>query len=359
MKSGSSVTLTLLSAYLLVAACTQTIAREGLSQVKMNDSHAPLSRVDAATVRSLGQSLARCYWAFLLNYPWNEPPAEIFLLFIESDSERLGFPLSASKIKSLHASSDFSELYYRTRTALYATYGEQAAVLFDYAYNLEFVRAMLPSLSNFSPDVRRGWTISLAAYLFAAASAAQKLGISQAEALRGAAIASELTKELSVAELEAIERQVHDWHKATEDAVDFLARGVPTPMPTPTGVGIVGTDIIQPLPMGSFLRGEELLFKQGCIGCHSRTDAQMAGPPFGRQAGTSLAERAAERIRAPDYTGAAQTVEQYLLESIVLPNIYVVPGYPAGIQPNNYGEHLTTQEASDLITFLISLDEQK
>ncbi|MBO37473.1 MAG: hypothetical protein CL612_06570, partial [Anaerolineaceae bacterium] len=62
-----------------------------------------------------------------------------------------------------------------------------------------------------------------------------------------------------------------------------------------------------------------------------------------------------ERIVAADYTGAATTTEQYLRESIVRTNDYVIEGYEPGIMVATYGETLTAQNLVDIISYLMTL----
>ncbi len=45
----------------------------------------------------------------------------------------------------------------------------------------------------------------------------------------------------------------------------------------------------------------------------------------------------------------------YLHESIVKPNAYVVDGFSANIMPQNMGELLTPQEINDLVAYLMTL----
>jgi hypothetical protein len=60
-------------------------------------------------------------------------------------------------------------------------------------------------------------------------------------------------------------------------------------------------------------------------------------------------------LTEPDYTGAATTPEQYLLESIVQPQVHIVTGFETIQMPANYGQTLTAQDAADLIAYLLTL----
>jgi predicted component of type VI protein secretion system len=68
--------------------------------------------------------------------------------------------------------------------------------------------------------------------------------------------------------------------------------------------------------------------------------------------GVSIAERAATRFTAADYTGKATSAEEYLRESIVQTNAYVVAPYVANIMPKIYGEQMAAQDLADVIAYL-------
>jgi hypothetical protein len=67
-----------------------------------------------------------------------------------------------------------------------------------------------------------------------------------------------------------------------------------------------------------------------------------------------IGERAEQRTADPAYTGAAESPEQYLFESIVLPGEFLVPGY-ADIMPHTYSQTLSPQQVADLIAYLQTL----
>jgi hypothetical protein len=58
-------------------------------------------------------------------------------------------------------------------------------------------------------------------------------------------------------------------------------------------------------------------------------------------------------VTDPAYNGNATTNEEYILESILLPEIYIVPDTPSGaVMPINYDELLTRQDLADLLVWL-------
>lgn len=117
-------------------------------------------------------------------------------------------------------------------------------------------------------------------------------------------------------------------------------------------------DITSELPEGNPQRGQERMERRGldglgCVGCH--IGSRPVGPNFAAyEALPAIGERAAIRIAAEDYTGAATTPEQYLLESIVQPKASVIEGVFLEDMPEDYSQRLTTQELADLIAYLLT-----
>jgi mono/diheme cytochrome c family protein len=114
----------------------------------------------------------------------------------------------------------------------------------------------------------------------------------------------------------------------------------------------VGTDITVKLPAGDVQRGDQLAQSKGCAACHITT---AVGPAWAKTADTpGIGERAATRIKDPNYTGKATTPEQYLFESIVNPHVYLVPNF-GPVMPNTFGQSLTAQEVADLIAYMLTI----
>jgi mono/diheme cytochrome c family protein len=123
---------------------------------------------------------------------------------------------------------------------------------------------------------------------------------------------------------------------------------------TPTGPG-VGADITVELPAGDPARGEQLTVSLGCIACHVTA---TVGPPWmagSHPEGTGVGTRAGQHVTAADYTGAAANAAQYLFESIVQPNAFLVQGYAGGLMPATYGDTLTAQDVADIVAYLQTL----
>jgi len=116
---------------------------------------------------------------------------------------------------------------------------------------------------------------------------------------------------------------------------------------------LAGTDISAALPQGEAESGQALAETLGCAGCHLLSTVGPAWRAEGSQRG--IGDRAAERILQADYTGQAASAEQYLFESIVNADAFVIPGFEPGIMPANYGQRLGKQDLADLIAYLLSL----
>ena len=82
----------------------------------------------------------------------------------------------------------------------------------------------------------------------------------------------------------------------------------------------------------------------GCQICHSlEKDETIIGPSF-----YGIASRAGDRV-------SNLTAEEYLHQSIVDPNAYIVPGFPKGQMIQNFGKILTEEQVNDLIAFLMTI----
>lgn len=82
----------------------------------------------------------------------------------------------------------------------------------------------------------------------------------------------------------------------------------------------------------------------GCITCHSlEPDVVIVGPS---QYG--LDTRAATRV-------PGQSAEEYIRNSIINPDDYVVEGFAPGVMYQNYAEELTEAEINDIVAYTLTL----
>jgi hypothetical protein len=54
----------------------------------------------------------------------------------------------------------------------------------------------------------------------------------------------------------------------------------------------------------------------------------------------------------PTYRGHARTVHDYVIESVIEPEVFVVPGYPAGTMPTWYGAKLSALALEKIASYL-------
>jgi cytochrome c oxidase subunit 2 len=79
----------------------------------------------------------------------------------------------------------------------------------------------------------------------------------------------------------------------------------------------------------------------GCGGCHAFAPAKSTG-----QIGPSLDNLAADAKKA------GQPLADYVRQSIVDPNKYVVPSYQPGVMPTTFGQSLSAQQIDALVKYL-------
>lgn len=137
--------------------------------------------------------------------------------------------------------------------------------------------------------------------------------------------------------------------------MNWEERALAQAQPTPAGEqeDMMGNRITVELPEGDEDAGQTLAEGPlGCAGCHILA---AVGPLWeGSEDQPGLALRADQRINQENYTGEASTPEQYLIESVVLPNVHLVEGYESGIMPADYGERITLQEMADLVAYMLT-----
>lgn len=96
--------------------------------------------------------------------------------------------------------------------------------------------------------------------------------------------------------------------------------------------------------------GEELFAQTiigsqaGCGTCHSlQADVIIVGPSL-----NGIASRASTRV-------SGMTAEEYLRESILKPDAYLVEGFPSGTMPQVWGDELSEEQLENLIAYLLTL----
>ena len=85
----------------------------------------------------------------------------------------------------------------------------------------------------------------------------------------------------------------------------------------------------------------------GCSGCHNGVAAPLTAGTWTR----------VDEIRLQQDELAGMTVREYLVESIVQPQAYIVDEYRASQMPLNFGVRLEPQQLADLVAYLESQDQ--
>ncbi|HXH86851.1 MAG TPA: hypothetical protein VNI35_08475 [Nitrospira sp.] len=94
----------------------------------------------------------------------------------------------------------------------------------------------------------------------------------------------------------------------------------------------------------------EIFTRSGCLVCHTIPGIAGAdgrvGPPL------LLGSTGAGRLRDPLYQGRAKTVHEYVVESVLEPGVFVVPGYPPNTMPTWYGAKLSALALEKIASYL-------
>lgn len=102
---------------------------------------------------------------------------------------------------------------------------------------------------------------------------------------------------------------------------------------------------------GSVEAGEKL-FKQatigdqaGCSTCHSlEPGVILVGPSL-----AGLASQAGSRV-------PGMSAQEYIRQSILEPNAYIVEGFAKNVMPSTWGNELSEEQINDLIAYLMTLE---
>jgi len=94
----------------------------------------------------------------------------------------------------------------------------------------------------------------------------------------------------------------------------------------------------------------EIFTRSGCPVCHRipgipGADGQV-GPPL------VLGTTGEQRLKDPRYHGQARTVHDYIVESVLEPQRFVVWGYPERTMPNWYGSRISALALEKMASYL-------
>lgn len=95
---------------------------------------------------------------------------------------------------------------------------------------------------------------------------------------------------------------------------------------------------------------EEMFTRAGCAVCHTIPGISGANGQVGPK--LVLGTTGPQRLKAHDYHGQAQTVHEYIVESVLEPERFIVPGYPKQTMPTWYGAKLSALAVEKIATYL-------
>jgi len=100
---------------------------------------------------------------------------------------------------------------------------------------------------------------------------------------------------------------------------------------------------------------DKLFVQSGCAVCHTIPGID---PAQGRQGPKLvLGTNGPKRLADPNYHGTAESVREYIQESILAPGTYIVPGYSDRVMPRWYGKRLNAKALDRIAHYLEGLEE--
>ena len=137
---------------------------------------------------------------------------------------------------------------------------------------------------------------------------------------------------------------------AAHQAAQALSSDV-TPTPVGEAVAAEASSNNVELALSAFQKG-------GCAACHTIPGVPGAVGTLGPDL-SEASQQAEAIINSADYTGQAQTAEDYIRESIIDPAIFLTPDCPggpcqAGLMPPTLGESYTPEELDAVVEYLVS-----
>lgn len=127
--------------------------------------------------------------------------------------------------------------------------------------------------------------------------------------------------------------------------------GPPQGQPVAAGSAAAITVSPEKIPLAT---GEEpiadIFIHAGCPVCHMIPGIPGADGRVGPK--LALGTTGAQRLNDPTYKGQAKTVHDYVVESVLEPERFVVPGYPNRTMPSWYGSKLSALALEKIAAYL-------
>jgi hypothetical protein len=130
-----------------------------------------------------------------------------------------------------------------------------------------------------------------------------------------------------------------------------------TEEPTPTSTPLPEIELSLSLPEGNPEKGYLTAIRYGCEGCHVNEDHPESAPRFtASDTLPNIFERGEIRIASPEYQGGATTNYEYIIESILLPEAYFVPGEWPGQMSTFTIQIISDEELADILAWMETLE---
>ena len=101
---------------------------------------------------------------------------------------------------------------------------------------------------------------------------------------------------------------------------------------------------------------EKIFMKMGCIKCHRIPGIKWARKTVGPN--LTMKTNAHTRLSDPDYSGKSTTVREYIKESILTPNAYLVSGFQGDLMPQDYGRKFSALALNKIVDYLADREEE-
>ena len=101
---------------------------------------------------------------------------------------------------------------------------------------------------------------------------------------------------------------------------------------------------------------DEIFARTACIACHTIPGIKDA---TGRVGPLLWVNAARKNLKDPNYKGNANSIREYLIESIVDPSRYVVRGFPDNQMPKDFGTKVTALALTKMVEYLAKLEQGK
>jgi mono/diheme cytochrome c family protein len=121
---------------------------------------------------------------------------------------------------------------------------------------------------------------------------------------------------------------------------------------------VLEVDLGMSVEEGNPVRGRVTGSVYRCLACHADEEVVGYAPPFASTEDLPpIMERGELRIADPAYEGQAASNQEYVLESIFMPGVYLVPGEWKDTMPYNFHDYITDEELADIMAWMKTFSE--